>query len=72
MSQFTSKPHVVDMIANLVPYDVQTKKMLTKDEIVLSKVLSYRYYVFSGQHSILVARTIVEAPTFPKQVKRLL
>ena len=26
MSQFTSKPHVVDMIVDLVPYDVQTKK----------------------------------------------
>ena len=49
------------MIVDLVPYDVQTKKMLRKDEIVLSKVLSYRYYVVSGQHSILVARTIVEA-----------
>lgn len=69
MSQFTSKPHVVDMIADLVPYDVQTKKMLTKDEIVLSKVLSYRYYVVSGQHSILVARTIVEAPTCPKHLR---
>ncbi|KAJ7570940.1 hypothetical protein O6H91_01G140800 [Diphasiastrum complanatum] len=69
MSQFTSMPHVVDMIADLVPYDVQTKKMLKRDEILESKFFSYKYYVVFGQHSILVARRIVESPTCPQHLR---
>ncbi|KAJ7562959.1 hypothetical protein O6H91_03G090400 [Diphasiastrum complanatum] len=65
MITFAKKPCSIDMIVDLVPYDVKTRIMLCKDEIKEEMLSSYRYYIISRQHSIMAARKLLEVPHCP-------
>lgn len=65
VQEFLHKTHSVDFIADIVPYETGSKRLLVTNEIKKENVLKMRYFIISGQHSISAARQLTELPSCP-------
>ena len=59
LDQFAKHSRPVSMAADLMPYDPITKTPLKTNEVQEDKLATYHYWILSGQHSIMAARSFM-------------
>lgn len=59
LKQFAGHSRPVSNAADLMPYDPMTKMPLKADEVQGDKLTTYHYWILSGQHSIIAARSFL-------------